>query len=168
VIKEKEKILADNMTKGGETVDSGFDKRMEGKKKKRIKKIVYYDNDYSSSSHKDTDDSSSKKKTVKHDYSKTSFNYPRIPYHSNVHLLSIPLGKPPHFDGEDYSWWSHKMRSNLFSLHPIICDIVENGMYVLDSDDEIHNAIYFQEMIHKMPKLLLWCYPLYAGKNITK
>jgi hypothetical protein len=105
VIKEKEKILADNMTKGGETVDSGFDKRMEGKKKKRIKKIVYYDNDYSSSSHKDTEDSSSsKKKTVKHDYSKTSFNYPCIPYHSNAHLLSIPLGKPPHFDGEDYSW----------------------------------------------------------------
>jgi hypothetical protein len=35
----------------------------------------------------------------------------------NAHLLSIPLGKPPHFDGEDYSFWSHKMRSHLFYLH---------------------------------------------------
>jgi hypothetical protein len=35
-------------------------------------------------------------------------------------LLSIPLGKPPppHFDGDDYSFWSHKMHSHLFSLHP--------------------------------------------------
>jgi hypothetical protein len=41
------------------------------------------------------------------------------------------------------------MRSNLFSLHPIICDIVENGMHVLGNDDEIHNAMYFQEMFHK-------------------
>jgi hypothetical protein len=27
--------------------------------------------------------------------------------------------------------------------------IVENGMHILDSDDENHNAIYVQEMIHK-------------------
>jgi hypothetical protein len=104
VIQEKEKILTNDTTKGGETDDSGYSKRKEGKKKKRIKKIVYYDNDSSSSSHKDVDDSSSsKKKTIKHDYSKTSLNYSRIPYNSNAHLLSIPLGKPPHFDENDYS-----------------------------------------------------------------
>jgi hypothetical protein len=57
---------------------------------------------------------------------KISFNYSRIPYNSNVHFLSIPLGKPPHFDGEDYTWWSHKMHSHLFSLHPSIWDVVEN------------------------------------------
>jgi hypothetical protein len=33
-----------------------------------------------------------------------SFDYFRIPYNSNAHLLSIPHGKPPHFDGEDYSF----------------------------------------------------------------
>jgi hypothetical protein len=49
-----------------------------------------------------------------------SFDYSRIPYNLNAHLLSIPLGKPPHFDGEDYYFWSHKMRSHLFSLHPSI------------------------------------------------
>jgi hypothetical protein len=69
----------------------------------------------------DDDDSSSKKKTVNQNY---SFDYSRIPYNSNVHLLSIPLGKPPHFYGEDYSFWSHKMSSHLFSLHPSIWEIV--------------------------------------------
>jgi hypothetical protein len=60
-------------------------------------------------------------------------------------LLSIPLGKPPHFDGEDYSFWSHKMRSHLFSLHPSIWEIVENGMH-FDSTD---NPVFINEKIHK-------------------
>jgi hypothetical protein len=62
-----------------------------------------------------------------------------------VHLLSIPLGKPPHFDEEDYSFWSHKMRSHLFSLHPSIWEIVENGMH-FDSTD---NPMFINEQIHK-------------------
>jgi hypothetical protein len=60
-------------------------------------------------------------------------------------LLSIPLGKPPHFDGEDYSFWSHKMRSHLFYLHPSIWEIVENEMH-FDSND---NAMFINEQIHK-------------------
>jgi hypothetical protein len=41
------------------------------------------------------------------------------------------------------------MSSHLFSLHPSIWEIVENGMYALDINDENHNVIYLQEMIHK-------------------
>jgi hypothetical protein len=52
-----------------------------------------------------------KKITVNQNY---SFDYSRISYNSNAHLLSIPLGKRPHFDGEDYSFWSHKMCNHLF------------------------------------------------------
>jgi hypothetical protein len=74
-----------------------------------------------------------------------SFDYSRIPFNSNAHLLSIPLGKPPHFDGEDYPFWSHKMRSHLFSLHPSIWEIVENGM-LFDSTD---NPVFINEQIHK-------------------
>ena len=48
---------------------------------------------------------SSKRKTVNQNY---SFDYSLIPYNSNAHLLSIPLGKPPHFDGEDYSFGAIK------------------------------------------------------------
>jgi hypothetical protein len=78
---------------------------------------------------------------VKQNYSKRYFNYLCIPYNDNAHLLSIPLHKPPHFNGEHYSWWIHKMHNHLFSLHPSIWDVVENRMHVVDSDDENYNAI---------------------------
>jgi hypothetical protein len=41
-----------------------------------------------------------KNKTVNQNY---SFDYSRMSYNSNAHLLSIPLGKPP-TDGDDYSF----------------------------------------------------------------
>jgi hypothetical protein len=66
------------------------------------------------------------KKAVKQNY---YFDYSHITYNSNDHLLSIPLGKPPHFDVEDYSFWSHKICRRLFSLHPSICEVVENGIH---------------------------------------
>jgi hypothetical protein len=147
--KEKESVL--NEPRDDKPTDSGLSqKKREQKKKKRcIKKIIYYDSDASSSSPHDDDDSS-KRKTVNQNY---SFDYSRIPFNSNAHLLSIPLGKPPHFDGEDYSFWSHKMRSRLFSLHPSIWEIVENGMH-FDSTD---NPVFINEQIHKMHKLLMSC-----------
>jgi hypothetical protein len=118
VIDDKEESLF-NEPRDDKPTDSGSSqKKRDGKKKRRIKKIIYYDSDASSSSSRDDDeDSSSKRKTVNQNY---SFDYSRIPYNLNAHLLSIPLGKPPHFDGEDYSFWSHKMHSHLFSLHPSI------------------------------------------------
>jgi hypothetical protein len=128
VVNDKEKESLFNEPRDDKPTDSGSShKKRDGKKKRRIKKIIYYDSDASSSSPRDNnDDDSSKKKPVNQNY---SFDYSRIPFNSNAHLLSIPLGKPPHFDGEDYSFWSHKMRSHLFSLHPSIWEIVENGMH---------------------------------------
>jgi hypothetical protein len=142
--KEKETLYVDE-AKGDKPTDSGWShKKRDGKKKSCIKKIIYYDSDASSSSPRDDDDkdSSSKKKMVNQNY---SFDYSRIPYSLNAHLLSIPLGKPPHFDGEDYSFWSHKMHSHLFSLHPSIWEIVENGLQ-FDSSD---NPVLINEQIHK-------------------
>jgi hypothetical protein len=133
--------------------DSGSNnKKKDGKKKRCIKKIIYYDNDASSSSPRDDDDkdSSSKKKMVNQNY---SFDYSHISYNSNAHLLFMTLGKPSLFDGEDYSFWSHKMCSHLFSLHPSIWEIVENGMQ-FDSSD---NPVLINEQIHKNAKLLLFC-----------
>jgi hypothetical protein len=96
--KEKEYFLKEPRDDKPTDSDSSH-KRRDGKKKRRIKKIVYYDSDESSSSPRDDDDE--KKKPVNSNY---SFDYSRIPFNSNAHLLSIPLGKPPHFDGEDYSF----------------------------------------------------------------
>jgi hypothetical protein len=89
--KEKEALYE---PKDDKPTDSGSShKKRDGKKKRRIKKIIYYDSDASSSSSTgdDDEDSSSKKKTINQNY---SFDYSRIPYNSNAHLLSIPLGNP--------------------------------------------------------------------------
>jgi hypothetical protein len=144
VVNDKEKESIFNEPKDDKPTNSGSShKKKDGKKKRRIKKIIYYDSDASSSSPRDDDDdSSSKKKTVNQNY---SFDYSRMTYNSNAHLLSIPLGKPPHFDGEDYLFWSHKMRSHLFSLHPSIWEIVENGMHFDNTD----NPVIINEQIHK-------------------
>jgi hypothetical protein len=103
VVNDKEKESIFNEPRDDKPTDSGSSHKKDGKKKRRIKKIIYYDSDASSSSPRDDDDSSSKKRTVNQNY---SFDYSRMPYNLNAHLLSIPLGKPPHFDGEDYSFWS--------------------------------------------------------------
>jgi hypothetical protein len=138
--KEKESVL--NEPRDDKPTNSGSShKKKDGKKKKRrIKKIIYYDSDESSSSPRDDDDE--KKKPVNSNY---SFDYSCIPFNSNAHLLSIPLGKPPHFDGDDYSFWSQKMRSHLFSLHPSIWEIVKNEMQF----DCMDNPVFINEQIHK-------------------
>src|SRR6187455_3181872 len=143
VINDKEKESFVNEPKDDKSNDSGSGhRRKDGKKKKtrRIKEIVYYDSDESSSSQKDDDNDY--RKTVNSNF---SFDYSRIPHSSNAHLLPIPLGKPPHFDGEDYGFWSHKMRTHLFSLHPSIWEIVESGMK-FDSSD---SPSFINEQVHK-------------------
>jgi hypothetical protein len=97
VVNNKEEFIF-NEPRDDKPTDSGSShKKKDGKKKRCIKKIVYYDSDESSSSPRDDDDK--KKKPVNSNF---SFDYSRIPFNSNAHLLSIPLGKPPHFDREDY------------------------------------------------------------------
>jgi hypothetical protein len=89
--KDKETLFVDE-PKGDKPTDSGSNNKKKDGKKRRIKKIIYYDSDASSSSPRDDDDSSTKKKTVNRKY---SFDYSRMSYNSNTHLLSIPLGNPP-------------------------------------------------------------------------
>jgi hypothetical protein len=140
VVNDKTKESIINEPRDDKPSNSGLShKKRDGKKKRRIKKIVYYDSDESSSSQRDDDE---KKKPVNSNF---NIDYSRISFNSNAHLLSIPLGKPLHFDGEDYSFWTHKMRRHLFSLHPSIWEIVENEM-LFDSTD---NPVFINEQIHK-------------------
>jgi hypothetical protein len=89
VVNDKEKESLFNEPRDDKPTDSGSShKKRDGKKKRRIKKIIYYDSDASSSSPRDDDDDSSKKKPVNQNY---SFDYSRISFNSNAHLLSIPL-----------------------------------------------------------------------------
>ena len=92
VVNDKEKDSIFNEPRDDKPTDSGSShKKRDGKKKRWFKKIIYYDSDASSSSPRDDDDDSSTKRTINQNY---SFDYSRMPYNSNAHLLSIPLGKP--------------------------------------------------------------------------
>jgi hypothetical protein len=98
-----------------------------GEKKKKMKKVVYYETDSSSPSTSGSDAASvTSKRQERKKYSKIPLCYPRIPKHTP--LLSVPLGKPPTFDGEYYSRWSDMMRYHLTSLHKSIWDVVEFGV----------------------------------------
>jgi hypothetical protein len=98
--------------------------RKGDKKKKKMKKVVYYETNSSSPSTSSTESTTSKRYERKK-YSKIPLRYPCIS--KRAPLLSVPLGKPPYFDGEDYCMWSDKMRHHLTSLHESIWDIIEFG-----------------------------------------
>jgi hypothetical protein len=71
-----------------------------GDKKKKMKKVVYYETDSSSRSTSGSDAPSITSKRHEHKFSKIPLHYPRIS--KCTPLLSVPLGKPPVFYGEDY------------------------------------------------------------------
>src|SRR5690348_17681047 len=80
-----------------------------GDKKKKIKKVVYYETDSSSPSTSGSDTPSvTSKRHERKKFSKIPLHYTRI--FKRTPLLSVPLGKPLVFYGEDYCMWSDKMR----------------------------------------------------------
>jgi hypothetical protein len=115
--------------KGREESPPRVKSHRSGDKKEKMKKVVYYETDSSSPSTFGSDASSvtSKRHECKK-FSKIPLRYPRIS--KRTPLLSVPLGKPLVFDGEDYCMWSDKMRHHLTSLHASIWDIVEFGAQV--------------------------------------
>jgi hypothetical protein len=119
--------------------------RKGDKKKKKMKKVVYYETDSSSHSTSGAESTYSKRQECKK-YSKMSLLYPRIP--KRAPLLSVPLRKPPYFDGEDYCMWSDKMRHHLTSLHESIWDIIEFGAQAPQVGDEDYDSDEAVEIRH--------------------
>jgi hypothetical protein len=118
-----------------------------GEKKKKMKKVVYYETDSSSPSTSGSDAPSiTSKRHERKKFSKIPLRYPRIPKHTP--LLSVPLGKPPVFDGEDYSRWSDMMRYHLTSLHTSIWDVVEFGAQVPSIGDEDYDEDEIAQIRH--------------------
>jgi hypothetical protein len=93
---------------------SSIKSHRKGDKKKKMKKVVYYEIGSSSPSTSGAESTTLKRQERKK-YSKMPLRYPCIP--KRTPLLSVPLGKPPYFDVEDYCMWSDKMRHHLTSLH---------------------------------------------------
>jgi hypothetical protein len=133
--KRKEKRSSSSHHKEKKEKSSSYKPHRSGDKKKRMRKVVYYETDSSSTSTSGSDAASvTSKRQERKKYSRIPLRYPRIPKHTP--LLSIPLGKPPTFDGEDYARWSDLMRFHLTSLHKSIWDVVEFGVQVPSVGDE--------------------------------
>jgi hypothetical protein len=79
-------------------------------------------------------------------YSKMPLHYPRIS--KRTPLLSVTLGKPPYFDGKDYSMRSDKMRHHLTSLHESIWNIVEFGVLVPKVGDDVYDSDEVAQIRH--------------------
>jgi hypothetical protein len=118
-----------------------------GDKKKKMRKVVYYETDTSSPSTSVSDAPSvTSKRQERKKYSKIPLRYSRISRHNP--LLSVPLGKPPTFDGEDYARWSDMMRYHLTSLHKSIWNIVEFGVQVPSVGDEDYDEDEVAQIEH--------------------
>jgi hypothetical protein len=122
-----------------------------GDKKKKMRKVVYYETDSSSPSTSGSDTPSVTSKRHEHKkFSKIPLRYPRIS--KRTPLLSVPLGKPPMFDGEDYYMWSDKMRHHLTSIHTTIWDVVEIGVQVPSLGDEEYDSDEVAQIRHFNPQ----------------
>jgi hypothetical protein len=134
-------------TKGREDSPPRIKPPRSGDKKKKMKKVIYYEINSSLPSTFGSDAPSVNSKPYERKkFSKTPLRYPRIS--KRTPLLSVPLGKPPVFDGEDYCMWSDKMRHHLTSLHASIWDIVEFGAQVPSVGDEGYDSDEVTQIWH--------------------
>jgi hypothetical protein len=121
--------------------------RSGDKKKKKMRNVVYYETDFSSPSTSGSDTPSvTSKRHERKKFIKNPLRYP--PISKRTPLLSVPLGKPPMFDGEDYNMWSDKMRHHLTSLHTSIWDVVEIGVQVPSPRDEDYDSDEVAQIRH--------------------
>jgi hypothetical protein len=135
---------SDNKVKGS---PSHTKSHKSGEKKKKMKKVVYYETDSSSPSTSGSDTPSvTSKRHERKKFSKIPLRYPRILKHTS--LLSVPLGKPPVFEGEDYSMWSARMKGHLTSLHKSIWEVVEYGAHVPQVGDKDYDSDEADQIWH--------------------
>jgi hypothetical protein len=130
-----------------EKSSSSIKSQRRGDKKKKMKKVVYYETDSSSPSTSGSESTSvTSKRHERKKYSKMPLRCPCIS--KRTPLLSVLLGKPPFFDGEDYCMWSDKMRHHLTSLHKSIWDIVEYEAQVPKVGDKDYNSEEVDQIWH--------------------
>jgi hypothetical protein len=159
--------LRESGAKGKEESPPHVKSHRSGDKKKKMKKVVYYETDSSSPSTSGSDTASiTSKHHERKKYSKMPLRYPRIS--KRAPLLSVPLGKPPYFDGEDYCLWSDKMRHHLTSLHASIWDIVDFGAQVPTVGDKATTRTRSPKSGTLTPKQLLYSSPLHVKRSIIR
>jgi hypothetical protein len=93
-------LLRESGNKHKEESSSSIKSHRRGDKMKKMKKVFYYETDSSTPSTFGNESTTTSKRHERKKYSKIPLRYPRIS--KRAPLLSVPLGKPPYFYGEDY------------------------------------------------------------------
>jgi hypothetical protein len=154
-------------TKGREESPPRVKSHRSGDKKKKMKKVVYYETDSSSPFTSGSDAPSvTSKRHERKKFSKIPLRYPRIS--KRTPLLSVPLGKPPVFDGEDYCMWSDKMRHHLTSLHTSIWTLLSLERRYHPWGMKATTRTRSPKSGTLTPKPPLYSSPLYVERSITR
>src|SRR5438128_3656342 len=71
------------------------------------------------------------------EYTRNSFDYSRMQGNFSSNFISVPLGKAPILDGLNSADWVNKMKLHLIALHPSLWEVVNVGVSMPKSDDEV-------------------------------
>jgi hypothetical protein len=138
----------------------------EWRQEEKMKKVVYYETDSSSPSTSGSDAASvTSKRHERKRYSKMPLCYP--PIFKRAPLLSVPLGKPPYFDSEDYCMWSDKMRHHLTSTQAFGTLLSLERRY-LRWETKAMTQTRSPKSSTLTPKQLLYSSPLYVERGIIR
>src|SRR6266540_4569722 len=88
--------------------------------------------------------SSSPNKTAsskKVEYDRNPFDYSLMQNNFSPNFISVPLGKAPLLDGLNYTDWVNKMKMHLITLHPILWEVVNVGVRMPKSGEEMSPAM---------------------------
>ena len=88
-----------------------------------------------------------KEKKIQQGYNSVSHAYEtsQSSNSSNISFSTVPMGKPPPFDGTDYARWSEDMQVHLYGLNPHLRTVVCVGVPQL-GEDEVTTPEYEHDM----------------------
>ena len=88
-----------------------------------------------------------KEKKIQQGYNSVSHAYEtsQSSNSSNISFSTVPMGKPPPFDGTDYARWSEDMQVHLYGLNPHLWTVVCVGVPQL-GEDEVATPEYEHDM----------------------
>ena len=98
--------------------------------------------------------------SMSHTYDSSNFQC------SNLSFSTVPMGKPPHFDGTDQAHWSDDMQVHLYGLNPHLWTIVCVGVPQLEK-----GKVVTPEHEHDLFRIAQACESLkvlFAQQNTTK
>jgi hypothetical protein len=113
-----------------------LEKKFKKKKPQEPSSSSSSDGESDASSNEDKEFTKMLKKRKKGDKksNNSTFNYDILPSNSTC-FMSLPIGKPPRFNGTNYTQWRHNMKMHLVSFNPGIWEVVYTCIEFPEEDE---------------------------------